>query len=87
MLIKPFLCFQELGYERNKKYEELKKRIEREKQLSIISQKLEMKKHLLDNKAKKKKISEETTEASAVYKWVPQRKRWGRLSIDLNFYM
>ena len=38
--------FQELANERKKKYKELKKRIEREKELHIIAQKMERKKQL-----------------------------------------
>jgi len=64
---------EELGMQRQKKYEELSKRLEREKQLTIIAQKLEMKKNLLDKKTKKKKVADETRDSAAIYKWVPQR--------------
>ena len=46
---------QELGLQRQKKYEELSKRLEREKQLSIIAQKLETKKNLLVSTGEKPK--------------------------------
>ena len=41
-------CFiiQEMSNKRKKKYKELKKRIEREKELSIVAQKMERKKQL-----------------------------------------
>ena len=38
--------FQEMSNKRKKKYKELKKRIEREKELSIVAQKMERKKQL-----------------------------------------
>ena len=42
-----YFIFQECSKEKKKKYKELKKRIEREKELHIISQKMQVKKHLL----------------------------------------
>ncbi|XP_045198862.2 probable U3 small nucleolar RNA-associated protein 11 [Mercenaria mercenaria] len=61
---------------KKRKYQELKKRIEREKHLGIISQKMERKKQLLQDKAvKKKKVAAETKEAAAQYKWQFKRKR------------
>lgn len=66
---------EELSNERKKKYKELKKRIEREKELSIIAQKMERKKQLTDTKSEKTKLSAETKDAPAQYKWTFQRKR------------
>lgn len=66
---------EELAHEREKKYKELTKRIEREKELSIIAQKMEVKKHLMDKKAKKKKVEDETKTSAAQYRWRYQRKR------------
>ncbi|XP_013398660.1 probable U3 small nucleolar RNA-associated protein 11 [Lingula anatina] len=66
---------QEFAEERKKKYKELSKRIERERHLHVIAQKMEMKKLLMDKKARKKKVADETKEMAAVYKWMPQRKR------------
>ncbi|WAR08232.1 UTP11-like protein, partial [Mya arenaria] len=49
---------------RAKKYEELKKRIERERQLSIVAQKMERKKHLMKDKdVKRELVTEETKDA------------------------
>lgn len=61
--------------ERKKLYSQLCKRIEREKQLTIIAQKMETKKLLLDKKVRRKKISEETVDAPAIYRQVWRRKR------------
>lgn len=66
---------EECSKEKKKKYKELKKRIEREKELHIISQKMQVKKHLLDKKAKKLKIKDETKETPAQYRWVFKRQR------------
>lgn len=66
---------QEITKEKKKKYKELKKRIERERELHIISQKMEVKKHLLDKKAKKLKIKDETKEAPAHYRWLFKRQK------------
>lgn len=66
----------ELAMERTKSYKELTRRIQREKELNIIKQKMEMKRSLsVDKKARKKKVTEETVSAAAQYKWMPQRKR------------
>lgn len=66
---------EEMSNKRKKKYKELKKRIEREKELSIVAQKMERKKQLTDTKSEKVKVSEETKAAPAQYKWTFQRKR------------
>ncbi|KAK2192495.1 hypothetical protein NP493_29g05000 [Ridgeia piscesae] len=65
----------EIASERGKRYKELAKRIEREKQLHIIAQKMEVKKQLMDKTTKKTQVAKETTDSAAVYKWMPQRKR------------
>jgi len=65
----------ESAVERNRLYTQLNKRIERERQLHIIAQKMETKKQLMDKKLKRKKVSDETLESAAVYRWVSQRKR------------
>lgn len=64
-----------LGQQRHQRYKELTKRIAREKELGIIAEKLEMKKHLMDKKSKKKKVKEETKTQSAQYKWTFERKK------------
>ncbi|XP_052810691.1 probable U3 small nucleolar RNA-associated protein 11 [Mya arenaria] len=61
---------------RAKKYEELKKRIERERQLSIVAQKMERKKHLMKDKdVKRELVTEETKDAPSQYMWQFKRKR------------
>lgn len=65
----------EIAAERGRRYKELAKRIEREKQLHIIAQKMEVKKQLMDKTSKKTKVAKETKDSAAVYKWVAQRKR------------
>ncbi|XP_071477207.1 probable U3 small nucleolar RNA-associated protein 11 [Diadema antillarum] len=66
--------FQVLGREKNKQYQELGQRIEREKQLRIIADKMAAKKHSKE-KARKELIKEETPESAPVYKFHSQRKR------------
>lgn len=57
-------------------YKELQKRIERERELTIIQQKLEMQRALKDKKITKPKlISVGTKDAAPVYKWKFERKR------------
>ncbi|ESO00541.1 hypothetical protein HELRODRAFT_157327 [Helobdella robusta] len=65
----------EATVEKEKKYGELVKRIEREKQLAIVESKLSMKKLLIDKSVPKKKVAEETVDSAAVYRWVFKRKR------------
>lgn len=61
--------------ERKKKYKELAKRIERESELNVIVQKMEVKKQLMEKKQKFAKVKDETKSSAAVYKWVQERKR------------
>lgn len=62
--------------ERNKSYSTLQKRIEREKQLGIIQNKLEVKLQLKNNKGLKPKLVRKATKSSAaVYEWPSERKR------------
>lgn len=65
----------ESAAEKSKLYAQLCKRIERERQLGIIAQKMETKKHLLDKKSKKKQVKNETVDTPGVYRWAPKRKR------------
>ncbi|CAG0900607.1 unnamed protein product [Cyprideis torosa] len=65
---------------KNKKsFEELKKRVEREKQLSVVQRKLEIKRHLAKIKdgrdSKPEKVAPATADAAPVYKWKAERKR------------
>jgi U3 small nucleolar RNA-associated protein 11 len=67
---------EKLAAERGNKYMELQKRIEREKELTVIQQKLEMKRHLLNKKeSKPQRIKPSTKDAAPVYKWEYERKR------------
>ncbi|KAL5009601.1 hypothetical protein ScPMuIL_011906 [Solemya velum] len=61
--------------EREKKYKELTRRIKREKELDILSQKMQMTKNLMDKKLKRKKVKAETKESAAQYRWCFKRKR------------
>ncbi|XP_075226927.1 putative U3 small nucleolar RNA-associated protein 11 [Lycorma delicatula] len=66
----------EVIQERNKTYSELEKRIHREKELLVVQQKLQVKKHLKDKNIKKpKQIKPGTKEAPPVYKWEYERKK------------
>lgn len=67
---------QEAAEKKRGRYQELKKRIEREKELAVIAQKMERKKQLLqDRKLKREKVANETKDAPALYKWQFKRKR------------
>ncbi|KAJ4436569.1 hypothetical protein ANN_16602 [Periplaneta americana] len=67
---------EKLTSEREKAYMELQKRIEREKELSVIQQKLELKRHLLNKKeSAPKRIKAGTKDAPPVYQWKYERKR------------
>ncbi|XP_072942019.1 probable U3 small nucleolar RNA-associated protein 11 [Epargyreus clarus] len=61
---------------KEKTYKELSKRIEREKHLTVIQQKMELKKHLQDAKIMKPKRIQRGTKVSApVYKFQYNRKK------------
>ncbi|XP_071439602.1 probable U3 small nucleolar RNA-associated protein 11 [Hetaerina americana] len=61
---------------RNARYKELKKRVEREKELTIIQQKLEVKRHLQNKKEQPPlRIKPGTKELPPVYKWKLERKK------------
>lgn len=62
--------------ERKKSYSTLQKRMEREKQLGIIQNKLEVKQQLKNRKGVKPKLVKKATKSSApVYEWPSERKR------------
>ncbi|XP_077977302.1 putative U3 small nucleolar RNA-associated protein 11 [Glandiceps talaboti] len=63
-----------LAKQRNKQYKELTSRMNREKELNIVVQKMETKKNLHDRRQMKKE-KDETKTTAAVYKWMPKRKR------------
>lgn len=65
---------------KEKAYNELTKRIEREKQLGILQEKMEIKRILKDGKKKaenkpEKLIAPETKESAPVFKWATERKK------------
>uniref|UniRef100_A0A3Q2XVW9 U3 small nucleolar RNA-associated protein 11 n=1 Tax=Hippocampus comes TaxID=109280 RepID=A0A3Q2XVW9_HIPCM len=63
-----------LSKERMHEYMRLSQRIDREKKLFVISQKLQMRQDLQDRN-KKIKVKKETTNAPAIYKFETKRKR------------
>lgn len=61
---------------REKQYSELEKRVKRADELNVLSQKMALKKMLLNkNDAPIKKVKEATKEAPPVYQWRKERKR------------
>jgi U3 small nucleolar RNA-associated protein 11 len=67
---------EKLAAEREKAYVELQKRIERERELTVIQQKLEIKRYLLNKKeSAPKRIKPGTKDAPPVYMWKYERKR------------
>ncbi|XP_036435169.1 probable U3 small nucleolar RNA-associated protein 11 [Colossoma macropomum] len=63
-----------LAKKRRHQYDELCQRIDREKKMFVITQKIQTRKDLQD-KNKKVKVRKETATAPAVYKFEPKRKR------------
>ena len=59
---------------RQKQYDCLTQRIEREKKLFVIEQKIQTRKDLLD-KTRKVKVKKETVNSPAIYKFESRRKR------------
>lgn len=66
---------KKVSKEKEQRYRELVKRIQREKDLHVIQQKMEMKKNLMDKKDKRTKLQEETKSSAPVYRWRHKRKR------------
>uniref|UniRef100_A0A1Q3F1Z5 U3 small nucleolar RNA-associated protein 11 n=1 Tax=Culex tarsalis TaxID=7177 RepID=A0A1Q3F1Z5_CULTA len=65
-----------MNEEREKSYRELQRRIEREKELTIIQQKMELKRALKEKRASKpKRVSKGTKDRAPVYKFKYERKR------------
>jgi len=62
---------------RQKAYRELEKRIEREKQLRIVEQKLEAQRNLVDGKGgeKPREVKPATKDSAPVYRWKQERKK------------
>jgi U3 small nucleolar RNA-associated protein 11 len=70
------VVLEELAAERDRAYMELQKRIERERELTIVQQKLEIKRHLLNKKeSTPKRIKPSAKDAPPIYKWKYERKR------------
>ncbi|XP_010883669.2 probable U3 small nucleolar RNA-associated protein 11 [Esox lucius] len=69
-----FPAIKKLAKQRKLQYRILSQRIEREKKLFVISQKIQTRKDLQD-KNKKVRVSKETVNAAAVYKFEAKRKR------------
>lgn len=63
-----------LAKQRKHQYKILSQRIDREKKMFVISQKIQTRKDLQD-KCKKVKVKKETTSSSAIYKFEAKRKR------------
>ncbi|NXY84498.1 UTP11 protein, partial [Alcedo cyanopectus] len=65
---------KKLAQQRKNQYDLLKQRIEREKAMFVVAQKIQTRKDLLD-KTHKVKVKKETTNSPAIYKFKFQRKR------------
>lgn len=67
---------KQMTSEKRKAYRELERRKNREKELSVVQRKLEIKTHLLSSKQEPpKKIKPATKEAAPIYKWKYERKK------------
>ncbi|KAK6170457.1 hypothetical protein SNE40_018845 [Patella caerulea] len=64
-----------ISAKKEQQYKELSKRIEREKELNIISQKMETSRHLLDKTAKRKKVTDGSKDQAPQYRWCFHRKK------------
>ncbi|NXS63508.1 UTP11 protein, partial [Brachypteracias leptosomus] len=65
---------KKLAQQRKNQYDLLKQRIERERAMFVVAQKIQTRKDLLD-KTHKVKVKKETTNSPAIYKFKFQRKR------------
>lgn len=72
----PEEVIKEATHEMKKSYRELTKRLERQKELTVVEQKMIMKKKLLDKKHPPvKKVRAGTKDSAPVYLWKKERKR------------
>lgn len=71
-----FQVIKSLNAEKEKSYKELQKRIEREKELSVIQQKMELKRALQQKRVlKPKRLQGGTKNTAPIYKFQFERKR------------
>ncbi len=66
---------KKINQKNNKMYAELEKRMNREKELSIVQRKLEIKRALVQSKERPKRIKKATPTSAPVYKWKQERKK------------
>lgn len=65
-----------IGQKKHMAYKELEKRVHRERELTVVEQKLEMRRALKDKKIKKPKLVKPgSKDAAPIYKWKFERKR------------
>lgn len=71
-----FQVIKSLNVEKEKSYKELQKRVEREKELSVIQQKMELKRALQQKRVlKPKRLQAGTKNTAPIYKFQYERKR------------
>lgn len=69
-------ALEKAGRQKSQKYAELAKRLDREKQLRIIQEKMLLKKNLQNKKeSQPERIKPGTKDAPPVYRWKTERKR------------
>lgn len=66
---------KKLNSKNNKMYSELEQRMAREKELSIVQRKLEIKRELVQGGSRPKRIKKATPTSAPVYKWKQERKK------------
>lgn len=67
---------KQMSSEKRKAYKELERRKNREKELTVVQRKLEIKRHLISSKKEPpKKIKPATKDAAPIYKWKYERKK------------
>lgn len=67
---------EKMAKERKREYKELSNRIEREKKLLVLGQKMEMKRNLMDKKTPpSQRVTAGTIDSAPIYKWDTERKK------------